>query len=264
MKRFPCVQLLVAVIGVTASSAQAQVSWQRQAYGQLEYIPGHQGDPAYAYHYPNNNNWSQQLTFAYDNSNPPKPLYETAPSNWSTDTFPKTGDVTLGNGGLGTNNTPTNYDRGATPVSLSSLTIQSDGGLNLEFGTVMTSALFNFQGNNNADATVTVSGGGGAWPVLNLTANGTMKKTTGTSSFMLDQGIVLQVLSGGTTSALGVAAHDDGPAFELRIVALLDGRVERVHVDVQDGAAGVVAGRAGGRSWPVELLAPAHRVTPCR
>ena len=34
--------------------------------------------------------------------------------------------------------------------------------------------------------------------------------------------------------ALGRPAHHDGPAGERRVVALLDGRVERVHVDVED------------------------------
>src|SRR5687768_13586023 len=37
-------------------------------------------------------------------------------------------------------------------------------------------------------------------------------------------------------TAIAVAPHDDGLAPQRRIVELLDGRIERVHVDVQDGA----------------------------
>lgn len=230
--------LLHALVLITAGSSVLAdaVSWDRQAYGQKHYIPGHDNDESYAYFYPNNNNWSQELTFAYDNSNPPKPIYETGPSNWSTDTYPRSGDVTLGNGGLGANNAPTNLDRfvvsGETRgvLSLSSLTIQPDGGLNIEFGVTLTLGLLNLQGNNNADAMVTVSGGGGAWPVLNLTSGGTIKKTTGTSTFQLDQGIVLQAMNGGTiacdTGALqlpGNATTYVGPVnFNAATGALID------------------------------------------
>ena len=44
----------------------------------------------------------------------------------------------------------------------------------------------------------------------------------------------------------------------------LDRGVERVHVDVQDGAARVVARRSGRRPGPVQLLAAAHRVDVAR
>src|SRR5262249_42458000 len=45
------------------------------------------------------------------------------------------------------------------------------------------------------------------------------------------------VARGGDHAApLRVAADDDRLAFELRIVTLLDGPVERVHVDVEDAA----------------------------
>ncbi|MDQ6625159.1 MAG: hypothetical protein M3Y69_03315, partial [Verrucomicrobiota bacterium] len=196
--------ILISIISVATSLAQ--VSWDRQAYGQGPfYAPGHQGDPLYSYFYPNNNSWSQELTFAYDNNG--KPIYVAAPSNWSTDTYPRSGDVTLGNGGLGTNNTPTNLDRGAHSgttggaIVLNSLTIQQDGALNMEAGTTLTANLFNFQGNNNNDAVLTNNGGGGAFPILFLSGGGTMKKTTGTSTFSFDQFVSIQVNGGGTIAA---------------------------------------------------------------
>ena len=43
------------------------------------------------------------------------------------------------------------------------------------------------------------------------------------------------VAGGGDDAALvGIAADGDRLAAQLRVVALLDGRVERVHVDVED------------------------------
>lgn len=196
--------LVLLLVGL--STVKAQVSWQRQAYGQGPfYAPGHQGDPAYSYFYPNNNSWSQQLTFAYDNSNPPKPIYVSAPSNWSTDNYPNGGvDVTLGNGGLRANNAPTNLDRFVRTgnqggvLSLNSLTIQPDGGLNIEAGVALMLNLLNLQGNNNNDANLTNNGGGGAFPVVFLTAGGTIKKTTGASTFTIDPNVGLRVNNGGT------------------------------------------------------------------
>jgi hypothetical protein len=188
---------LCALAFITATPLHGETSWDRQAYGQQHYVPGHEGDPLYSYNYPNNNNWSQVLTFQYDNSNPPKPLYEIAPSNWSTSDYPNGNvDVTLGNTGLGANNAPTNLDLNG--ISLNSLTVQADGGLNMQAGTSLSANFFNFQGNNSSDATLTVGGGGGAWPRLILPPGGTMKKTTGTSTFMLDSNIQLQVDGGGT------------------------------------------------------------------
>ena len=135
-------------------------------------------------------------------------LFEIAPSNWSTDDYPTGGgDVTLGNGGLGQSNAPTNLDRsvrtGASvgEIILNSLTIQATGGLNMEFGTKLTADTFNFQGNDDNDTTLTVGGGGGAWPVVVLPAGGSMRKTTGTSTFMLYSGIVLRVDNGGTIAS---------------------------------------------------------------
>ena len=55
---------------------------------------------------------------------------------------------------------------------------------------------------------------------------------------------------GDHAAAFGPAAHGDGPAAQLRAIALLDRRVERVHVEVQDAprwrpwAAGSVSGGA--------------------
>ncbi|MDQ6862140.1 MAG: dockerin type I repeat-containing protein [Verrucomicrobiota bacterium] len=185
---------LTAITVVFATgSLSAQVFWERKAHGEGPfYYPGHEGDPLYAYYYPNNNNWSQKKEYAYDNNNPPQPIFVSAPSNWSTDNFPQAGNVTLGSSGGG----PTNYDRSASPVSLSSLTIQQDGGLNMEFGTIMSSVSFNFQGNNIADATLTASNGGGDTPIMVLPGGGTLKKTTGTSTFTVEPQLVVD--NGGT------------------------------------------------------------------
>ncbi len=60
-----------------------------------------------------------------------------------------------------------------------------------------------------------------------------------------------------------VAATDDhGCPDELRVRAQLDGCEERIHVDVQDRAAFVVAGKVGWR--PAQLLAAAHDVDGSR
>ena len=56
-----------------------------------------------------------------------------------------------------------------------------------------------------------------------------------------------------TTPALGVAADDDGAPAQLGVVALLDGRVERVHVEVNKGAATPYSAEGAASS---ELLSP--------
>jgi hypothetical protein len=195
----------ITVAGVT--TAAAQVSWSRQAYGQGPfYPPDHQGDPFFAFYYPNNHNWSQEVKFAYDNSNPPKPLYKTEPSNWSSDAYPRGGNVFIGNGGLGTGaqNSGTSLDGAAKSgeqagvMNLNNLTIGPNGALNVESGTRLTANFYNFQGKNSADAVLTANGGGGPVPVIVIPAGGTMKKTTGTATFQLDPLIHIEAINGGT------------------------------------------------------------------
>jgi hypothetical protein len=189
-------RLLTGIFLTLSGSLSAQtVTWNRQAYGQGPfYVPGHQGDPLYAFFYPNNNYWSQQLTFE-DPAHPPS--YEIAPSNWSTDTFPNgsTFDVTL-------SGTATNFDRDGTSavggVTLHSLTIAPSGGLNMEFNTRLTVNIIELQGDDTNDATLSVGGAGGAFPVLILSAGGVLKKTTGNATFTLDPALDFEVYDGAT------------------------------------------------------------------
>jgi hypothetical protein len=193
--------LVMSAVGACAfvtSLASAQtVTWDRQAYGQGPfYYPGHDGDPFYAYYYPNNRNWSQSLKLS-DPNNPP--VYEIAPSNWSTDNYPTGGDVTLGNDGVGTSNAPTNLDGGvnaAHSIVLNSLTIQALGGLNMEFSTKLTANEFNFQG----DGTLTIGGAGGPFPIVTVNSGGTLTKSGGAGTYALDPGVQL-IAQGATISS---------------------------------------------------------------
>lgn len=223
------VATLITLAGLlsTAATVRAEVSWQRQAYGQGPfYPPNRQGDPGYAFYYPNNNNWSQELTFAYD-GNPPKPVYVIAPSNWSTDTYPRSGDVTLGKPACNLDRFVQTGGQGGV-LTLNSLTVQADGQLNIEAGVRLTLSLLNLQGINGNDATITNNGGGGALPVLILTPGGTLKKTTGNSSYTLDTYITLQVPNGGTIAAdtgalqLPHGAYAGGVNFNAATGALID------------------------------------------
>ena len=58
----------------------------------------------------------------------------------------------------------------------------------------------------------------------------------------VDAELARLIAGGGNHPPAGGAAHDDGLALERRVVALLDGRVEGVHVDMQDGVGPVHGG----------------------
>ena len=205
---------LLACLGFLAAmvSALAQtVTWDRKAYGQGPfYPPGHEGDPLYAFHYSNNNNWSQHLVLSDPNQ---PPVYEREPSNWSTDAYPAgVGvDVVLGNGGIGGQNAPTNLDRdvltGTTGglMVVNSLTIAPDGGLNVENGVNLTANLIDLQGNDINDATITLNGGGG-FSVINLPPGATLKKSAGNKTYSIDHFLPVVATNAPISSTAGTLA----------------------------------------------------------
>ena len=233
MKTHLSLSTLIPVMFATAlmvvpGQLPAEISWERQAYGQGPfYPPGHEGDPLFQFFYPNNNNWSQVLTYALDGNG--NPLYEIAPSNWSTGGYPTNGgEVRLGNGGIFPSNAPTNLDRavetGGTSgaIVLNGLTIEADGGLNMEFGTSIIAFSYNFKGNSD-NAEITVGGGGGAAPVIALGTAGTISKTTGDGAFILNDTIKLLVNDAGTISC--VAGSLQLPAAASRYASSVNGDV---------------------------------------
>ncbi|MGH7971867.1 MAG: hypothetical protein ACREIC_24400, partial [Limisphaerales bacterium] len=161
--------------------ATSVVTWDRQALGQTFNCTNGAG----TYTWPNNNNWSQSAQFG-DPCHTGQ-IVETAPSNWSTTNYPAdpTNDVVLGSLG----GAPANLD---VPVAVNSLTIQSNGGLNLQLGKTLTANAFDFQG----DSGISVGGGGGGAPVLALTLGGTLTKSAGTGVFAIDPRAALTSVEG--------------------------------------------------------------------
>ena len=226
----------LALFGFTVPLS-AEISWERQALGQGPfYPPGHEGDPLFQFFYPNNNNWSQVLTYALDGNG--NPLYETAPSNWSVGGYPTNGgEVRLGNGGLSLDNAPTNLDRavetGGTggAIVLNSLIIEADGGLNMEFGTSLIAFSYYLHGNEDNDAAITIGGGGGAAPVIALGTAGLLKKMTGSRAYTLNEGIKLLVNDGGTIAC--DAGELQLPGSASRYASSVNGDI---HFDAANGA----------------------------
>lgn len=194
--------LLLLVLGYTGTAAAAM--WERQAFGQLMYYCGHENDPGYAFHWPDNNNWSQQKQ-TQDNVALGCTTV-TQPSNWDTATYPgyhtqgSDDAVISGTGG------PTTLDRFASSsgaqsatLFLHNLTVIPAGTLGIQAGAIVSASFYNFQTSNDADALLSVAdGGGGAWPKIIIPAEGTMKKTIGTSTYQLDGNITLEAINGGT------------------------------------------------------------------
>jgi hypothetical protein len=170
---------LTVVFSIVGAPAQTQVTWDRQALGQFqgECIPGNKLTDWY---WPNNNNWSQSVVFSDVCSTGTK--VETQPSNWSTAAYPNGAGIDVILGSLG--GVPVNLD---VVVILHSLTLQSDGGLNMPYGTGITANSFDFQG----DGDVTVLGGGGPAPALKVISGGSITRSTGSGVFVLDPAIHL-------------------------------------------------------------------------
>jgi hypothetical protein len=169
-------------------SQTVTVTWQRQALGQTLTCTNGAGD----YTWPNNDNWSQSAVFG-DPCHSGE-LVPTQPSNWSTTNYPNGPNYDVILGSLG--GAPANLN---TSVTLNGLTMQSDGGLNLQLGTALSANEFDFEG----DSGISVGGGGGAAPTLALTADGTMTKSAGTNTFAINPQVVL-------TSAGGVIGANSG------------------------------------------------------
>ena len=170
------------------------VTWERQAFGQS--FPCTNGG---SYTWPNNNNWSQSEQFGIACN--PSVLVEVAPSNWSTTNAPNADglDVILGNLG----GAPANLD---IAVSIHSLTIQTNGGLNMAGNTSLTAVNYDFQG----DGGITTSG---SPPRLNLNG-GTMEKSGGTNAFVIDSTVTLASSNGTFAVDSGtLALPDNGSSY---------------------------------------------------
>ncbi len=152
------------------------VTWDRQALGQtLDCTNG----PA-TYTWPDDNNWSQAVVLGTPcGAGDELPIQ---PSNWSTTNYPNGTNLDVVLGALG--GEPANLD---VTVALHSLTIESNGGLNMGNATTLSAVNFEFQG----DGGMTRSG----TAALNL-EGGTMAKTAGTNQFTLDPSIVLMSYGG--------------------------------------------------------------------
>jgi hypothetical protein len=186
--------VLAALLCFGANAAWAQtVSWERKAFGQ-QFSCFHSGTQEFG-NWPNNANWSQSETFSDPCSNGTQ--IETAPSNWTTPNYPNGAgiDVVLGNAGAA----GTNLD---LQVTLHSLTIQSAGSLNAQFGSAISANIFDFQG----DGTLSVSGGGGPWPVLTVGSGGTLMKSGGAGTYTLDPGVVVMANGATISSKSGTLA----------------------------------------------------------
>lgn len=164
------------------------VIWHRQALGQTFICPI-RGN---TWGWPNNNNWSQHQIMGDPCSE--NDWVVAHPSNWSTPNYPDGAsyDVVLGSWG----GTPANLDMG---VTLHSLTIQSDGGLNMQFGSSITASAVDLQG----DSGITVGGGGGGWPEVRLLSGGNLIKSSGTNASVIAPGVLVTASNSTFTVASG-------------------------------------------------------------
>jgi len=96
--------------------------------------------------------------------------YKTQPSNWSTTNYPNgpSYDVILGSSG----GAPTALD---ISVTIHSLTVLPDGGLEVGMSTTLTANAFDFQG----DGAVPNVGGSGYYPILKIADGGSLTKSGG-------------------------------------------------------------------------------------
>ncbi len=155
---------------------QTTVTWDRQALGQILDCSNGPG----TYTWPNDSNWSQSVVLGTPCG--PGAEVPVQPSNWSTTNYPNGTNLDVILGGLG--GAPANLD---VSVALHSVTIQSNGGLNMAFRTTLSAVNYEFQGDGQ------ITTGGSA--ILNLDG-GTMDKTAGTNTFTMDSGIALNSFGG--------------------------------------------------------------------
>lgn len=256
VRRYLTCAAAIALLLLSAPVTWAQV-WQRQAFGQGPfYYCGHEGDPLYAFNYPNNNNWSQELV--QDVNKDTGCVTTVAPSNWSTATFPGHapggGDnAVVGNGG----GAGTNLDRGARTAGrnelvLNNLTITPEGILNMEYGAIVIANFYNLQTNKDANAFLSVGGGGGFAPKIVIPAQGTMKKTIGLSTFQISGEARIEAINGATIAcdagALqlpGGQSYYYGPSQPV---------LAPIHFDAATGALIDLAPQGGGAIDPRVLV----------
>ncbi len=157
------------------------VIWDRQAFGQNIQCTNKSG----SFNWPNNNNWSQALVLGdpCDTGN----LVPVQPSNWSTTNYPNNTNLDVVLGSLG--GAPTHLD---TFVNLHSLTILSDGALDMGLGggSGLGAVNFYFEGDGN------ITRSGCCSPTILTLNGGTMEKTGGTNSFTIDPAVILDSTNG--------------------------------------------------------------------
>jgi hypothetical protein len=204
--------LLASLAFALAAPAQPiTATWQRQALGQTFNCPVR---PNATYGWPNNNNWSQAQVIGDPCSDGSSVIQQ--PSNWSITGAPNGTNYNVILGSLG--GAPANLDMNAT---LNQLTLQSDGGLTIQWGSSLTAKTIELQSDNG----IQFGGGGGGGPSVTVTAGGMLLKSggTGTNNMAVpffDYGGTIQVNSG-TLSLNGGGGGFDG-TFVVNAGAALD------------------------------------------
>ena len=186
--------------------AQTTVTFSRQAFGQGQTTPVCNGFGGTPFNWPDNSNWSEQQVTATDGCNN---TYITAPTNWSTLTYPNGPgfDIVIPGGST------VNLDIGTT--NLNSLTVKSGGSIDLAASTI-TAPTYTFEG----DGMIRNTGVSGGNPFIFVPGN--LKKTGGTGSLVISPRVsvilqnsivtvtsgtlVLPGIGGGTGATFNVAA----------------------------------------------------------
>ena len=114
---------------------QTTVIWERQALGQSFTCTN--GGATYTW--PNNNNWSQSAVFGDPCGDGDSVLIQ--PSNWSTTNYPNATNLDVIMGGIGGSQAFLDVS-----VDLHSLTLATNGTLNMANGTTVTAVNYDFQG----------------------------------------------------------------------------------------------------------------------
>jgi hypothetical protein len=163
-----------ATYRITAFAATA--GWVDSAHGQGRDCDGM---PGFEYFFPDNNNWSQQQVRGTDPCGNPNVVLE--PTNWTTLFYPDNG-----NNGLDYDvilDAPANTVLDIS-VEIDSLTVASDGSLDMLGGTVLTIV----QGTLVNDSTIVVNSNAGAAATLSMFSPTNTGLISGSGQIVLNQG----------------------------------------------------------------------------
>ncbi len=209
--KLSAVSLFVLSAFAFSTAGQTNSIWHRQAFGQTNYCPSR---PGVVFYWANNNNWSQAQVIG-DPCSEGDSLVE-QPSNWSTPEAPNGVGYNVTLGSLG--GAPANLDRA---VALNRLTIQGDGGLNMQWGSSLTANTIELQGDNG----ITLGGGGGATPAITLASGSYLIKSGGAGINLMGvpvyaYGGIFQINSG--TLSLSTGGGGSNATFMVSSGSILD------------------------------------------